>query len=165
MRLFLQSATERHHWLAFAIMLTSGVRINDLMNLRKQDVEGRILHLRMHDDYRPKSGKLEEIAVIPETVSVKLQSQLVGHKDRLIIPVKEITIFKAVKSHGKRFKLDINNHYLRKWAASYWERKNEFGMVNFLLRHSATQLRDRYVAPLNIQEVMDKQEILEKELL
>ena len=165
MRLFLQSATERHHWLAFAIMLTSGVRINDLMNLRKQDVEGRILHLRMHDTYRPKSGKLEEIAVIPETVSVKLQSQLVGHKDRLIIPVKEITIFKAVKSHGKRFKLDINNHYLRKWAASYWERKNEFGMVHFVLRHSSINLKDRYIAPLNIQEVMDKQEILEKELL
>jgi integrase len=166
MRLFLQSATERHHWLAFAIMLTSGVRINDLMNLRKQDVEGRILRLRMHDTYRPKSGKLEEIAVIPETVSVRLQSQLAGkHKDSLIIPVKEITIFKAVKSHGKRFKMDINNHYLRKWAASYWERKNEFGMVHFVLRHSSINLKDRYIAPLNIQEVMDKQEILEKELL
>ena len=37
-------------------------------------------------------------------------------------------------------------------------------MVNFVLRHNSTKLRDRYVAPLVIEEVTTKQEIMEKEL-
>jgi hypothetical protein len=53
---------------------------------------------------------------------------------------------------------------LRKWCASHWERKGEEGMVNFVLRHSSVNLKGRYVAPLTVEEVMEKQEILEKEL-
>jgi integrase len=60
--------------------------------------------------------------------------------------------------------LDLNPHALRKWCASYWERKGEIGMVNFVLRHNSTKLKDRYVAPLMVEEVTGKQEIMEEEL-
>jgi len=37
-------------------------------------------------------------------------------------------------------------------------------MVNYMLRHNSAKLRDRYVAPLSIEEAVEKQEIMEKEL-
>jgi hypothetical protein len=37
-------------------------------------------------------------------------------------------------------------------------------MVNFVLRHNSAILRDRYVAPLSIEEVTGKQEIMGKEI-
>lgn len=161
----IESAKREHHYIAFSILTTSGLRINDLMNLRKCDVDGRILKLRMHGDYRPKSGKKEETAVIPQIVADRLALFLADRKEKdNIIPVTEIAIYKAVSSHGKALGLDIGPHSLRKWIASYWERKGEYGMVSFVLRHSATKLRDRYVAPLTTEEAMAKQELMEKEL-
>lgn len=35
-------------------------------------------------------------------------------------------------------------------------------MVNFVLRHNSTKLKDRYVAPLFIEEAMEEQEIMEE---
>jgi hypothetical protein len=60
--------------------------------------------------------------------------------------------------------LDLNPHALRKWCASYWERKGEMGMVNFVLRYNSAKLKDRYLAPLTIKEVKRKQQTVEKEL-
>ena len=40
-------------------------------------------------------------------------------------------------------------------------RKGEIGMVNFVLRHNSTKLKDRYVAPLLVEEVTGKQDIME----
>jgi hypothetical protein len=37
-------------------------------------------------------------------------------------------------------------------------------MLNFVLRHSSVNLKGRYVAPLSVEEAMEKQEILEREL-
>jgi integrase len=162
---FLDTARKEHHWLAFAILATSGIRINDLMNLRRCDIEGRILRLRTHDFYRPKSGKDEEIAIIPQTVSERL-NEYIRDKDGNdnILPITEIAVSKAIASHGKQIGLKLNPHALRKWCVSFWTRKNEEGMANFILRHHISRLRDRYVAPLIIEEVMEKQKILEIEL-
>ncbi len=33
-----------------------------------------------------------------------------------------------------------------------------------MLRHNSAKLRDRYVAPLSVEEVMSKQEIMEEDL-
>jgi integrase len=165
MKAFLDSARREHHYLAFSILATSGIRINDLMNLRKCDIEGRVLRLRTHDFYRPKSGRDEEVAVIPEIIAGRLASWLADKPDTdNIMPVTEIAISKAIASHGEKIGLKLNPHVLRKWIASYWERKKEEGMVRFVLRHSSSDLRGRYIAPLTIEEVIEKQKILEKEL-
>jgi integrase len=60
--------------------------------------------------------------------------------------------------------LDLNPHALRKWCASYWERKGEIGMVNYVLRQNSAKLRDRYVAALSAEEIMGKQEIMKEDL-
>lgn len=166
MRQFLSGAKREHHWLAFSILATSGLRINDLMNLRKCDIEeGRVLHLREHDFYRPKSGKTEEFAVIPGIVANRLIQYLNGKNDNeIFIPVSEIAISKAITTHGKQLGIDISPHSLRKWCATYWDRKGEEGMQNFILRHSAVKLQDRYIAPLTIEEVIEKQNIMEMDL-
>lgn len=161
-RAFLSTARKEHHWIAFSILLTAGIRVNDLMHLRKCDIEGRVLRMRMHGSYRPKSGKREEQAVIPQSVADRLAVYLKGKPDKSnIIPVTEIAIFKAVQDHGKKVGLKIGPHSLRKWCASFWERQNDAGMVRFVLRHAGTGLRDRYVALPSIEEAMEKQEIME----
>jgi len=78
-----------------------------------------------------------------------------------VIPISEKAVFNAAKDHGSSMGLDLNPHALRKWCASYWERKGEIGMVNFVLRHNSTKLKDRYVAPLLVEEVTGKQDIME----
>ncbi len=74
-------------------------------------------------------------------------------------------IFNAVRKYGSSLGLDLNPHALRKWCASYWTRKGEDGMVNFVLIHGSVNLKGRYVAPLTAEEVMGKQEIMENELI
>ena len=85
-------------------------------------------------------------------------------EEQKVISLSGKATFNAVKNHGLTLGLDLNPHALRKCCASYWERKSEAGMVNFVLRHNVTRLKDRYVAPLAIEEVMKKQEIMEEEL-
>ena len=112
----------------------------------------------------PKSGLKEEKAVIPSKLAVDLKFYMRNHtEEQKVIPLSEKTVFNAVKDHGLSMGHDLNPHALRKWCT--WERKGEIGMINFVLRHNSTKLKDRYVAPLTIKEVMTKQEIMENELL
>jgi len=131
-----------------------------LLNLRKKDISGRVLTLRY-----PKSGLKEERALIPSKVAVELKYYMRNHaEEQKVIPLAGKAVFNAVKNHGLSLGLDLNPHALRKWCASYWERKGEIGMVNYVLRHSSVKLRDRYIAPLTVEEVMKKQKIMEDNL-
>jgi integrase len=157
---FIRSGTTFTHKIIFAILATAGLRISELLNLRKKDVSSRVLTLRY-----PKSGLREERAVIPSKLAVELKFYMRNHtEEQKVIPLSEKAVFNAVKNHGLCSGLDLNPHSLRKWCASYWERKGEIGMVNYVLRHNSPSLRERYVAPLSIEEVMGKQEIMEEEL-
>jgi integrase len=112
-----------------------------------------------------KSGLKEEKAVIPSKLAVELKYYMRNHaEEQKVIPLSEKAVFNVVKNHRLSLGLDLNPHALRKWCASSWERNGEIGMVNFVLRHNSTNLRDRYVAPLTIEEVTTKQEIIDKEL-
>jgi integrase len=160
MREFIGSAPSFTHKIIFGILATAGLRISELLKLRKMDVSGRVLTLRF-----PKSGLKEETAVIPTRIAAELKFYMRNHtEEQKLIPLAEKAVFNAVRNHGLSLGLDLNPHALRKWCASYWERKGEDGMVNFVLRHSSVNLKGRYVAPLTVEEVIGKQEILEKEL-
>jgi len=157
---FIRSGTSFTHKMIFGILATAGLRISELLNLRKKDVSGRVLTLRY-----PKSGLSEEKAVIPSKLAAELKYYMRNHaEEQKVIPLSEKAVFNAVKNHGSSMGLDLNPHALRKWCASYWERKGEIGMVNYVLRHNSAKLRDRYVAPLSIEEVVGKQEMMEEEL-
>ena len=160
MREFIGSAASFTHKIIFGMLATSGLRISELLNLRKMDISCRVLTLRY-----PKSGLKEEKAVIPTRIVAELRFYMRNHtEEQKVIPLAEKAVFNAVRNHGASLGLDLNPHALRKWCASYWERKGEDGMVNFVLRHSSVNLKGRYVAPLTVEEAMGKQEILEKEL-
>jgi integrase len=161
MREFVGSGTSFTQKMIFGILSTAGLRISELLNLRKKDISGRVLTLRY-----PKSGLKEEKAVIPQKLAAELKYYMRNHaEEQRVIPLAEKAVFNAVKNHGLSSGLNLNPHALRKWCASYWERKGEIGMVNFVLRHNSTKLQDRYVASLTIEEVMTKQEIMENELI
>jgi hypothetical protein len=85
-------------------------------------------------------------------------------EEQRVISFSEKNVFNAVKDHGLSLGLDLNPHALRNWCVSYWERKGEVGMVDFVLRHNSTKLKDSYAAPLMVEEVMGKQKIMEEEL-
>lgn len=167
---FLQSMTDEKHWLMTAILMTSGMRVSELIGdkradkpgLRKKDVDGRVLALE-----NTKSGRKGEVAVIPSWVSERLNSflQKLSPEDR-IFPIGYTSYHGVVKSHGKRVG-SLKPHFMRKWIASYWNRLGEYQMVNFILRHATTKVNDaalvtalgaRYVAPLSPQEVMERQD-------
>jgi integrase len=160
MREFIESGTSFTHKMIFGILSTAGLRISELLNLREKDISGRVITLRY-----PKSGLKAEKAVIPQKLASELKFYIRNHsEEQKVIPLSEKAVFNAVKNHGLSLGLNLNPHALRKWCASYWERKGEIGMVNYVLRHNSEKLRDRYVAPLTIKEVTTKQEIIEKEL-
>jgi integrase len=103
--------------------------------------------------------------VIPSKLAAELKFYMRSHSEaQKVISLSEKAVFNAVKNHGLFLGLDLNPHALRKWSASYWERKGDIGMVNFVLRHNSTKLKDRYLAPLMVEEVTGKQEIMEEEL-
>jgi integrase len=160
MKEFISSAPTFTHRIVFGILATAGLRISELLKLRKMDVSGRVLTLRY-----PKSGLKEETAVIPARIAAELRFYMRNHTEaQRVIPLAEKAVFNAVRNHGSSLGLDLNPHALRKWTASYWERKGEEGMVNFVLRHSSVNLRGRYVSPLTVEEVIGKLETLENEL-
>jgi|SRR3990172_8672772 len=171
MKAFLDTMVDPKHWIMTAILMTSGMRVSELLGdkradkpgLCKKDVNGRVLALR-----NTKSGRRGEVAVIPAFVAERLSQflQNLGPEDR-IFTTGYTSYHGVVKSHGKRVGLDIKPHYMRKWVASYWNRLGEYQVVNFILRHATTKVNDaalvtalgaRYVAPLSPQEAMERQD-------
>lgn len=170
---FLETMKDERHWLITAILMAGGLRISEVIGdhragkpgLFKKDVEDRILAIR-----NPKSGRKEEIAVIPVWVSERLKHFLPNHgTEEKIFTISYATFHDVIRTHGKWVGLSITPHYLRKWCASFWQRVDEYAMTNFVLRHSSTKVGEatlvsslgaRYVASLSPQEVMEKQDRL-----
>lgn len=173
MREFLATMVDETHWLATAILMTAGLRISELIGdnrggkpgLLRKDVNGRALTI-----HNPKSGRREEVAVIPGWVAERLAQRLnnLGPGDK-VFPVSYSTVYDVILTHAAWVGLDLRPHYLRKWAASFWSRHHEHALANFILRHSQTKINDatlittlgaRYIAPLSVEEVMEKQDRL-----
>lgn len=178
MREFLSTAKNERHWLIFAILMTSGLRVSELIGdpragkqgLLKQDVAGRVLSIT-----NPKSGRKNEVAVLPgwveERLSVYMEKLKAGDR---IFPVSYSTVYDVMRTHSKWTGLDIRPHDMRRWCATYWSRLHEYAMSNFILRHSSTKVNDatlinalgaRYIAPLSVKEVIEKQDRLLVETL
>jgi integrase len=150
----IESAIDERQWLMFAILATAGLRISELLSLKKGDVNGRVLTL-----HETKSGNETEIAVIPEIVAKRLaQYGSDFEPEERLFALCRSAVYKALRARGQ------NPHGLRKWCMTDWDRRKEEAMVAFVSRHSRTTLRDRYVAPLTPEEAMRKQRVIEKEL-
>jgi integrase len=156
----LLKASQMPYKLIFGLMAMGGLRVSECTNLRKQDVRSRVITIMS-----PKSGAKSEIAVVPSKLAVDLAVYSYNRKPgEKIFGMTDRSVLNAVHSISEKMGLDkMKNHSLRKWAISYWARKNEPGMEAFVSRHSAVKLRDRYVSPLSANEAIEKQTIMEKE--
>jgi integrase len=154
MKEIIESAYDERQWLIFAIMATAGLRVSEVLKLRKEDIRGRVLTLLC-----PKSGKDLEQAVITASVAKRAEKCLrLYDPDYRPFNVRRNTVYKALQARG------TNPHALRKWCITFWDRHGEEGMSRFVRRHNTVSLRERYVAPLTIAEVMKKQQMMEREL-
>lgn len=173
MKEFLATATDETHWILFAIMASAGLRISEAIGdpragkvgLRKEDVNGRILTIR-----NPKSGREKELAIIPGAVAERLAEYIERHtgEGERVFKIGYSTVYDVITTHAGWVGINLKPHDLRKWAATFWSRVDEYAMTNFVLRHSSTKidstmlvssLGGRYVAPLSIEEVLKKQDV------
>lgn len=156
-----------HYRLIMALLVTTGMRCDDLLKLRVKDKEGPVLTL-----WNPKSGNTKEWVVVPEKVESWLNAYI--HKMRLrpedpICPVSYSTIYEdiVVKYTSKSGTL-FTPHYFRKWISTFWNRQGDQDMVAAVLRHRSSQAGEKlkriYIAPLSVEEVIEKQKVLEKVL-
>lgn len=147
--------------LIFLLPLSSGMRVNEVVGLRPQDIqEQRILNIQ-----QAKSGLQGEYAVIPGPIA-DLLSQYIRQRyirpDQPVFDMRRQNAGNIVYRLADRMGLSFSIHYLRKWCATFWE--NQVGdpvMTNVVLRHapdSKNALRKRYVAPIQPEEVINRQD-------
>lgn len=161
-KMFLRSFKGREELrMIVTILTTSGMRVSELVgdsgagkfSILKKDVRGRIIEIR-----DPKSGRRGEIAVIPEWLSEEFTEYCKYlYDDDKVFHISYDAVYDACKRHGKMVGLDnFTPHNLRKWIASFWNKKDEYSCKDFVLRHSL-KLDDRYLS-LSPKMVMEKQD-------
>lgn len=162
-------------WLAVAVMATGGLRISEFLKLRPCDVseDGRRLVL-----IQPKSGKEVETAVVPTWVGKRLLEEMDHHGETsymfLGVPYSweasekaRLSLTKRIKRAAQRGAVKATAHNLRAFCATFWTRAEEYGMLDYVLRHSGVKangvqvlssLDSRYVARLTDEEAMSRQD-------
>jgi integrase len=96
------------------------LRIGEVLGLRASDVNGRRLTIR-----RPKSGRDEESAFMPETLAGRLRTYLETQNmdfDQRIFPICYSTARSLVKRLGDKMEVKIRPHDLRRHSATYASR-------------------------------------------
>jgi len=96
------------------------LRIGEVLGLRASDVNGRRLTIR-----RPKSGRDEKSAFMPETLAGRLRTYLETQNmdfDQRIFPICYSTARSLVKRLGDKMEVKIRPHDLRRHSATYASR-------------------------------------------
>jgi integrase len=154
------------HKLWLEMLVTSGMRWEELWKLRVKDINGEVLTL-----IEPKSGKDKEVAVIPSVLAKRLKQWIADNRlrdDDKICPVSHVTFLKFTKKYT-----GLTPHYFRSWIATYWYRVGDYAMNAFVLRHATgvqdptgkDKLHGSYVMQLTPKEAVNRQEKLAKEIL
>ncbi|MGZ3598109.1 MAG: tyrosine-type recombinase/integrase, partial [Syntrophales bacterium] len=97
-----------------------GMRIGEVLGLRASDVNGRRLTIQ-----RPKSGRDEENAFMPETLAERVRAYLEAqnlHSDERLFPISYSTARFFIKKLGDAMRLKIRPHDLRRHSATYASR-------------------------------------------
>ena len=102
------------------LMARGGMRIDEILKLKPQDVQDRKLHLS-----NPKSGRESEIVFIPQKVADRLQDYIAAkniQNDERIFPLGYTHAREIVKNARKKIRIDVKPHDLRRHAATYASR-------------------------------------------
>lgn len=160
MRELLDTFTTPHHWLWYHILLTAGIRISELTELRPMDVAGRVLTLG--GGAPCKSGRPfgEEQAVIPQVVADRLKVYMKGLRDdERIFKPSHSNAFVVLRTHCRQIKADeMSPHDLHNWCVSFWEQNGDTQMINFIIRPSLGSRAEIYVKIISAEEAMIRQD-------
>lgn len=166
-RLIASAETDRMK-ATFITLCTSGMRANEICNTRKSDINGQIVLLKDHKGIRwntpdPKPA----IAVIPKIVADMIKNMNTGRpfiSYRSLYDAFQVRIRNGILPEG------IIRHDFRKYVATFFARKGEEAMKQFILRHRSDKSADKdpmsqiYIAPLTPEQAIEKMKILEAEL-
>lgn len=162
---FIESANNERMRATFIVLCTSGMRANEICNARKPNINGQIITLWDHKGIRYNTHSPKPaVAVIPRVASEMIEQM---NTDRPFISYR--SLWNAIKAREKQGIIPegmvIND--FRKIVATYWHRKGEHDMKNFVLRHrsdkaiSTDPLDKIYIAPITIEQAIEKMKILE----
>ena len=101
MKSFLDTFTNLSHWLWATIMMTAGLRVGEVLKLRKMDINGRILTL-----VRPKSGRSVEVAVVPQLVADVLSEYIEKNCTDERLPLWEGRLRREAKNYLNEMGVD-----------------------------------------------------------
>lgn len=137
-----------------------GLRIGEVLNLRASDVNGRRLTLR-----RPKSGREEESAFMPETVATRLRGYIEAEgilSDNRLFPICYSTARSFVKRLGENMNVKIRPHDLRRHSATYASRNGVPLEVisKVILRHQDLKTTQMYLGRISEVEALRWMDVL-----
>jgi len=137
-----------------------GLRIGEVLNLRASDVSGRRLTLR-----RPKSGREEESAFMPETVATRLKGYIEAEgilSDNRLFPICYSTARSFVKRLGENIDVKIRPHDLRRHSATYASRNGvPLEIISkVILRHQDLKTTQMYLGRISETEALRWMDVL-----
>ncbi len=137
-----------------------GLRIGEVLSLRTSDVNGRRLTLR-----RPKSGREEESAFMPETLAGRLQAYIEARSirsDERLFPICYSTARSMVKRLGDKMNVKIRPHDLRRHSATYASRNGiPLEVISkVILRHQDLKTTQMYLGRISETEALHWMDVL-----
>jgi integrase/recombinase XerD len=137
-----------------------GLRIGEVLGLRVADVRGRRLNLR-----RPKSGRDEESAFMPETLAGRLKTYIETQSsppDSRLFPICYSTARSLIKRLGERMDVRIRPHDLRRHSATYASRNGVPLEVisKVILRHQDLKTTQMYLGRISETEALRWMDVL-----
>jgi len=127
------------------LMARAGMRINEVLNIKSQNIEGRKIKL-----LNPKSGKESETVYIPQKLSNRIQDYILDNHiapEDKVFPITYGAARSMVKKAGDMVDMKIRPHDLRRFAATYASRRGTpIEIVSkVILRHSNLATTQRYL--------------------
>ena len=137
-----------------------GMRIGEVLRLKASDVNGRRLTIR-----RPKSGRDEESAFMPETLAERLRAYLDTqnlHAEQRLFPISYSTARSCIKKLGEELHLKVRPHDLRRHSAAYASRNGVPLEVisKVLLRHQDLKTTQMYLGKISDTEALRWMDVL-----
>jgi len=137
-----------------------GLRIGEVLGLRVGDVSGRRLTLK-----RPKSGRDEESAFMPETLAGRLKTYVETQNllpDQRIFPICYSSVRSLVKRLGDKMEMKIRPHDLRRHSATYASRNGVPLEVisKIILRHQDLKTTQMYLGRISEAEALRWMDVL-----
>ena len=139
----IEATTNIKHKLILKVLYGCGLRVSEIVNLKKDDVnfEEKLIHIRLA------KGKKDRFVKIPESIAEELKAYIKLNPDEVLFPsnrggggkLTKKTIAKIVENAGRKAKItkDVYPHLLRhSFATHLLESGIDLRIIQKLLGHS-----------------------------